>query len=29
MYADEIGNVYNATGALAGQTDKAAKKLEQ
>ena len=29
MYADEVGNVYNAMGELVGQTDKAAKKLER
>ncbi len=29
MYADELGNVYNATGELIGQTDKAAKALEK
>ena len=28
MYADEVGNVYNAMGELVGQTDKAAKELE-
>ena len=29
MYADEVGNVYNAMGELVGQTDKAAEKLER
>ena len=29
MYADEVGNVYDVTGKLVGQTDKAAKKLEK
>ena len=29
MYADEVGNVYDITGKLVGQTDQAAKKREK